>query len=65
MSIFIGYTINGIILAPLALYGYFTNQLLVVSIIIGIAIVLLALPTFRYARVLWLYVDHVLDPRID
>ena len=59
------YLVNGFLFIPIALYGYFTNQMMPVAIGIGIALVLLIVPTFHYARVLWMYVDQMLDPRRD
>lgn len=65
MAIFYGYILNAIIFAPLALYGYFTDWLIPATIIICIGIVLLFAPTFRYSRMIWLYMDQALDPRRD
>jgi len=65
VSIFFGYVLNGFLFAPFALYGYFTDQLPLIIIGIVIATVLLALPTFHYSRVLWMYLDQMLDPRKD
>ena len=65
VSMFFGYALNGFLFIPIALYGYFTDQIVPVAIGIGIALVLLILPTFHYARVLWMYVDQMLDPRRD
>ena len=62
-AIFVSYVLNGLLFAPIALYGYFTDQLLPVTIGIIIAAILLILPTFHYSRVLWMYMDQALDPR--
>ncbi|MFO7681259.1 MAG: DUF983 domain-containing protein [Chloroflexota bacterium] len=66
MSVFIAYVMYGVILAPAALALYFrqtpTNTLFIV---LGVLIALLAVPTFIYARVIWLYIDELLDPRQD
>lgn len=64
MSVFIGYVIYGVVLAPLALILYFEEVPgKTLFLIVGVVIVLLALPVFIYARVIWLYVDELLDPR--
>ena len=66
MSVFIGYVVYGVILAPLALLLYFQQVPgKTLFLIMGAVIVLLALPVFIYARVIWLYVDEMLDPRKD
>ena len=66
MSVFIGYVMFGVILAPLALILYFQQVPWQTSLtIMGVLIFLLALPIFVYARVIWLYIDELLDPRQD
>ena len=66
MSVFIGYVVYGVILAPLALILYFQEVPgRTLFLILGAVIVVLALPVFIYARVIWLYVDEMLDPRKD
>ena len=65
MAIFVGYMINAVILAPAALWGYFTDHLTIALAIIIVAILLLIIPTFHYARMVWLYMDQRLDPRRD
>lgn len=64
MAVFIGYCIYFVLLIPLSVYLYFrqipTWQFVG---IITVASVLLIFPTFHYARVIWLHVDEVLDPR--
>ena len=62
-AIFVAYAIYGVLFAPIALYGYFTQRFLTVTIFFVIAILLLAPFTFRYSRVLWLYFDEAMDPR--
>jgi len=63
MAIFVGYLINGVIFAPIVLYFYITNRLGALVIPLILAILALAPLTFRYARVLWMYLDEALDPR--
>jgi uncharacterized protein (DUF983 family) len=66
MSVFIGYVMYGVILAPVALLLYFQRVPIETSfIIMGVLIVLLTVPVFVYARVIWLYIDELLDPRKD
>ena len=66
MSIFISYVVYGVILAPLSLILYFQQVPgKTLFLILGTVIVVLALPVFIYARVIWLYVDELLDPRKD
>jgi uncharacterized protein (DUF983 family) len=66
MSVFIGYVMYGVILAPVALVLYFQQVPIETSfIIMGVLIAVLTLPIFIYARVIWLYIDELLDPRKD
>ncbi|PID85807.1 MAG: hypothetical protein CSA11_07050 [Chloroflexi bacterium] len=66
MSVFIGYVMFGVILAPLALVLYFQQVAWQISLtIMGVLIFLLALPVFVYARIIWLYIDELFDPRQD
>lgn len=64
MSIFMGYVIYGVILAPAALILYFQQVPgVTLLLILGGLTLLLALPVFLYARVIWLHIDELLDPR--
>lgn len=65
MAIFMGYLLNGVLFAPIVLYFYFTGQLQAVVIPLIVAILVLSPLTFRYSRVVWLYLDEILDPRRD
>jgi uncharacterized protein (DUF983 family) len=66
MSVFIGYVMYGVVLAPVALALYFMQVPMQTSfIIMGALIVLLIPPVFMYARVIWLHIDELLDPRKD
>lgn len=66
MSVFIGYVMYGVVLAPVALVLYFMQVPMQTSFfIMGTLIVLLMLPVFIYARVIWLHIDELLDPRKD
>jgi len=62
-SIFLGYVINGLLLGPVVLYGIWTDRLGQVAWPLIAAIALLAPFTFRYARVMWMHLDEVMDPR--
>ncbi len=64
MAVFIAYVIYALLLGPLyyvlVRLGQFTLPWLIVSLVGA----LVASPfIFRYARVIWLHVDEVLDPR--
>lgn len=66
MSVFVSYVVYGVVLVPLSLILYFQEVPgKTLFLILGVVIVLLALPVFIYARVIWLYVDELLDPRKD
>ena len=64
MAVFVGYVINFAILVPMGLILYFqgasAQQFLIA---VGGTALLLAPFIFRYARVIWLHIDEVLDPR--
>ena len=61
---FIAYTLGFILIAPLALYLYFTQTpTLQFSLIIGAVIIVLWPLIFRYSRILWLHADQLMDPR--
>lgn len=66
MSIFMGYVLYFFLLAPPLVLMYFLRvpltQFLIIS---GVAVVLLAPLVFHYARVAWLHIDEILDPRRD
>jgi len=65
VAIFFGYVLNGLLFAPFILYGYFTEQLPQIILLIVIADLILMVPTFHYSRVLWMYLDQMFDPRRD
>lgn len=63
-AMFIAYTLGFILIAPLALYLYFTQTPTAqFSLIIGVVIIVLWPFIFRYSRVLWLHADQLMDPR--
>lgn len=64
MSVFVGYVMYFVFLGPLSLVLYLRQVPLTTLLAIdGVLIFLLALPIFVYARVIWLHIDELLDPR--
>ena len=64
MSVFIGYVIGTFITLPICLILYLVNAPFAWYFIFTIGAILLLLPLiFRYARLIWLHIDEVLDPR--
>lgn len=63
-SMLIGYVVGFLILVPTAVLLYFLNvDLLVFSTVIIVESALMWPLVFRYARILWMHADQVLDPR--
>ncbi len=63
-SMFIGYAAGFLVLVPTAVLLYFLDvSILVFSIVIIGETLLLTPLIFRYARILWMHADQVLDPR--
>ena len=64
MSVFVGYVMYFAILGPISLILYLqeTPPMTLFAIVAGLT-VLLAVPIFIYARVIWLHLDELLDPR--
>ena len=63
-SMLIGYVVGFLILVPTAVLLYFLNvDLLVFSIVIIVESALMWPLVFRYARILWMHADQLLDPR--
>ena len=64
MSVFIGYVIGAFIALPICLALYFLDAPFAWYFIFTIGIFLLLIPLiFRYARLIWMHIDEVLDPR--
>lgn len=64
MAIFIGYILGAGALVPLCLALYLSGApLLWYFLACGLALLALSPLIFRYARVLWLHLDELLDPR--
>ena len=63
-SMLIGYVVGFLILVPTAVLLYFLNvDLLVFSLVIIVESALMWPLVFRYARILWMHADQLLDPR--
>ena len=63
-SMFIGYAAGFLVLVPTAVLLYFLDvSILVFSLVIIGETLLLTPLIFRYARILWMHADQVLDPR--
>jgi len=65
MAVFVGYVMSFFIVVPLLLILYLTIRPTIVGYLIGsIVALLLAAPLiFHYARVIWMHIDELLDPR--
>lgn len=64
MSVFVGYIIGAIVALLICLILYLINAPFAWYFIFTIGAILLLLPLiFRYARLIWLHIDEVLDPR--
>jgi hypothetical protein len=64
MSVFIGYVLNLFILVPLVLI-LLLNDVPLSWYAVGLVLFLLVVYplVFRYARVIWMHLDQMLDPR--
>lgn len=63
-AMFFAYALGFLVLAPSALYLYFRGaSTLWFSVIISVETLLLWPLVFRYARVLWMHADQLMDPR--
>ncbi|MBW7883884.1 MAG: DUF983 domain-containing protein [Caldilineaceae bacterium] len=63
-SMFIGYAGGFLLLVPTAVWLYFLDVSIPVFSIVIIAETLLLYPfIFRYARLIWMYADQLMDPR--
>jgi uncharacterized protein (DUF983 family) len=65
MSVFVGYVMSVVFVVPVLAILYFTIRPSIWGYLIGAAVALLvAFPIiFHYARVIWLFIDQLLDPR--
>ena len=63
-SMFIGYTAGFLGLTPTAVLLYFLDvSIPVFSIVIILEALILTPLIFRYARIIWMHADQMLDPR--
>ncbi len=63
-SVFIGYVMAFLVLVPMLLILYFNGaSALSFTIAVSIALAILSPILFRYARVIWMHVDELMDPR--
>ena len=66
MAVFVGYVLSIAALIPVLLGLYLIDVPLYVYIVASSLLLLLLSPfIFRYARVIWLHIDEILDPRRD
>jgi uncharacterized protein (DUF983 family) len=64
MSVFIGYVMATAVLAPIAIFLYVNDASATWYLLALLPTLLILSPViFHYARVLWLHIDEVLDPR--
>ena len=65
MSVFVGYVMGVVITVPVLLILYLTIRPSVWGYLIGatVALIILSPLIFHYARVIWMYIDQLLDPR--
>ena len=65
MAVFVGYVMSFFIAVPVVVALYFTVRPSIWGYLIGAAVaLLLASPLiFHYARVVWMFIDQLLDPR--
>ncbi len=64
-SMFIGYSIGFLILAPTAVLLYLWDvSILIFSLAIIVETVLIWPLVFRYARIIWMHADQIMDPRL-
>ncbi|MCP4417804.1 MAG: DUF983 domain-containing protein [Chloroflexi bacterium] len=65
MSVFVGYVMSFFVTIPTIAILYFTLRPSVWGYLIGAAVALLVTAPliFHYARVIWMFIDQLLDPR--
>lgn len=65
MAVFVGYVMSFFIAIPVLVLMYLTMQPTMTEYVIGaVTAVVLAIPLiFHYARVVWLHLDELMDPR--
>lgn len=66
MSVFIGYVMATVALLPIIIFFYLNEATLAWYLTALIPTLLLLSPIiFHYARIVWLHIDELLDPRQD
>lgn len=67
MAVFVGYVMGFFAVLPVLLFLYLAVQPSWMGYIVGALVaLLLATPLiFHYARIVWMHIDEVLDPRPD
>ncbi len=66
MSVFIGYIMAVAALVPIVIYLYVNDASATWYLLALLPTLLILSPViFHYARILWLHIDEVLDPRRD
>ena len=65
MSVFVGYVMGFFIVVPVLAALYFTVRPSMMGYLVGAVVALvLAIPfIFHYARVIWMHLDELMDPR--
>lgn len=65
MAVFVGYVMSFFIAVPVVVALYVTIRPSIWTYLIGatVALLLAAPLIFHYARVVWMYIDQLLDPR--
>jgi uncharacterized protein (DUF983 family) len=63
-SIFIGYVMAFLVIVPVLLFLYFSGaSAFWYTIAVSIILAVLSPIIFRYARVIWMHMDELMDPR--
>ena len=65
MSVFVGYVMSFFIAVPVLILMYLTMNPTIWEYVFGalLALVLFSPLVFHYARVIWMHIDELLDPR--
>lgn len=64
-AMFVGYSAGFLILVPTAVLLYILDvSILVFSLAIVVETILIWPLVFRYARIIWMHVDQMMDPRV-
>ena len=63
-SIFIGYVMAFLVIVPVLLFLYFSGaSALSYTVAVSLILAVLSPLIFRYARVIWMHMDELMDPR--